>query len=460
MVEIEATGLHRYFSGVSPQVAFICVLPFILLLLSIAILPLALPHFWEKNRNKAILASLFGLPVAGVFLYYDCNLLIRTMLEYGAFIGLLGSLFIISGGIYIRGSFKGTPLINTVFFAVGAVLANFIGTTGASMLLIRPLIRANQHRHYKVHTIIFFIFIVSNCSGILTPLGDPPLFLGFLKGVSFGWTFRLMPQFLFVVGVLLLLYFIIDRYLCKQEPECRCDILAHEEPILSERFGVEGRRNFILLFMIVLVSLFSGYILYHRPGPEIFGESFGAVLSQSVQIIAFAVLAVISYRVTPGKVHEKNHFSFHPINEVAILFAGIFAAMIPALLILETQGNRFGIDQPWQFFWLTGGLSSFLDNAPTYLTFTSLSKGMLKLTGEGLYSLATHPVGQQYLAAISCGAVFMGANTYIGNGPNFMVKSIAEHHKIKMPSFFHYTVWSVCVLVPIFILLTMIFLWV
>ncbi len=200
--------------------------------------------------------------------------------------------------------------------------------------------------------------------------------------------------------------------------------------------------------------MFSGSVLYKQTGPAIFGEPFGVVLSQAVQIITFIILAVLSFRVTPKKIHEHNHFHFHPIIEVAVIFAGIFAAMVPALMILEEQGGHFGVTQPWQFFWLTGMLSSFLDNAPTYLTFTSLAKGALYITSNGLAELMAHPVGMKYLAAISCGAVFMGANTYIGNGPNFMVKAIAEHQKIKMPGFFQYMIWSFGILGPLFVILT------
>lgn len=457
MTVTEAQGIYSFFAEVSGPAEALCVAPFVILLLAIAILPLIVPRFWEKNRNKALVSFLLGMPVAVFFLYHDWNVLARTFLEYGAFISLLGALFVISGGIYIRGSFRETPFVNTVFLGIGAVLANAIGTTGASILLIRPLIRANQARRHKVHTIIFFIFIVSNCAGLLTPLGDPPLFLGFLKGVEFMWTFRLFPQFLFMIGTLLFVYFFVDRYFFRKEPKSYREFIAGEEEVLSERFGIEGRRNFIFLFLVIAVNLTAGYVLYHREGPVIFGESFGAVLSKSAQIIAFLGLAALSYYMTPRRVHERNHFEFHPINEVAVLFAGIFAAMIPALLILETQGMKFGVDNTWQFFWLTGGLSSFLDNAPTYLTFTSLAKGTLQLTGEGLYGLMSHPVGQHYLAAISCGAVFMGANTYIGNGPNFMIKAIAEHYKIKMPSFFGYMMWSLVVLLPLFFVVTMVF---
>lgn len=448
------SALYEVFANMSAGRVALFTAPFIILLLCIAILPLLVPHFWEKNRNKAFLSTALGMPVAFFFLYKDWNVLAKTATEYGAFIALLGTLFIISGGIYVRGSFKGHPLTNFTFLATGALLSNFIGTTGASMLLIRPLIRANQDRQYKAHTIIFFIFIVSNCSGLLTPLGDPPLFLGFLKGVPFAWTFGLFPKFVYMMTWLGAAYLITDIFLFEKEKKRVRHHVISETPILSERFGIEGRRNFPLLGFVMAVILFSGYVLYPRKGPVIFGEPYGVVLSEAFQIISFTVLAVISYKLTPKRVHEKNHFNFDPIKEVAILFAGIFATMIPALIILETRGGKLGIHEPWQFFWLSGSLSSFLDNAPTYLTFTSLAKGVLGLTGEGLRGLVADPVGHKYLAAISCGAVFMGANTYIGNGPNFMVKSIAEHQKIKMPSFFGYMIWSACVLIPAFIFIT------
>lgn len=431
-------------------------MPLLLLLLCIAVFPIVNRRFWEKNRHKAIVSLIIGAPVAIYFLFHDWMALARTFLEYGAFIGLLGSLFVISGGMYIRGSFRDTPLINTAFLAIGAVLANLIGTTGASMLLIRPLIRANRNRHHKIHTIIFFIFIVSNCGGALTPLGDPPLFLGFLKGVDFGWTLRLFPQWLSVVGALLCIYYAIDRHFFRREPKHLRDQVMREA-LISERFGVEGRRNFIPLLLVIAATLVSGYVLYRQEGPAIFGESFGAVLAKTSQIVFFSFLAILSLKMTPRRVHERNHFEFRPMIEVAILFGGIFVTMIPALMVLEARGGIFGMRQPWQFFWLTGGLSSFLDNAPTYLTFTSLAKGVLQLTGDGLYELAVHPLGQKYLAAISCGAVFMGANTYVGNGPNFMVNAIAEHQHIRMPGFFQYMLWSLSILAPVFALVSLIY---
>ncbi|MBF0494057.1 MAG: sodium:proton antiporter [Candidatus Omnitrophica bacterium] len=452
----ETPGIHEFFASLSAPSAFFCVMPFFLMLLSIAVFPLVAPGFWDKNRNKGIVAAIFALPSVIFFMVRDWNILAKTVLEYGAFIGLLGALFVISGGIYIRGSFKGKPQVNMFFLAIGAVLANVVGTTGASMLLIRPLLRANHERRYKVHTVIFFIFIVSNCGGILTPLGDPPLFLGFLKGVTFGWTFRLFPTFLFVNVILVLVYYFIDRYFFKRESDTVKEA-ENEAYVLSESFGIEGRRNFVLLIALMLTSLFSGYVLYRLRGPDVFGEPFGTALAAVVQITAFTLLAVISYGVTPKNVHERNNFHFHPIIEVGVRFSGIFASMIPVLLILEEQGAKLGVHQAWQFFWFSGGLSSFLDNAPTYLTFTSLAKGVFHIGGAGLGGLMSDPAGGKVLAAISCGAVFMGANTYIGNGPNFMVKAIAEHSGVKMPGFFAYMLWSLCILIPLFIAVTFIF---
>ena len=454
---MEAEGIKTYFAGLGPGAAVLFIAPFVLILLSLATLPLIAPHFWEKNKNKALVSLGLALPVALFFLFRDWHTLAGTALDYAAFIGLLGALFTISGGIYVRGSFAGLPWVNALFLLIGALLSNLIGTTGASMLLIRPLLRANHLRHHKAHIVIFFIFVVSNCSGLLTPLGDPPLFLGFLRGVSFAWTLGLAPQWLFVNACLLVLFFLFDFYwFHKEHLETRA-ILKKNEGYLSERFGIQGLFNFFHLAMVVGLILLSGYLIYPMNGREIFGEPFGAVVSKGVQAAGMILIAVISFRGTPGEIHEKNHFNFHPIIEVAVLFAGIFVAMAPALLILEMQGARLGVTEPRQYFWMSGALSSFLDNAPTYLTFTSLAKGALGLAGEGLAGLMRHPVGARYLAAVSCGAVMMGANTYIGNGPNFMVKAIAEHAKVKMPSFFGYMAWSVGVLIPIFIGVTFVF---
>ena len=455
---VEPNSVHHFFAGLGPAAIALFAAPFTLMLLSLAVLPLRLPRFWEKNKNKAMVSFCLSLPVAAFFLMRgDWRVLASTGLDYAAFLSLLGSLFVISGGIYIRGSFAGLPLINTTFLLLGALLANLIGTTGASMMMVRPLLRANKTRHHKSHIIIFFIFIVSNCAGLLTPLGDPPLFLGFLKGVSFIWTFSLWRQWLLVVSVLLGLFYLLDHYYFRQEHLDTRKILIKNEGYLSERFGIEGATNFLLLALVVGLILFSGYVIYPMEGPSLFGEPFGAVMSRLVQSIGMIFLAVWSHKMTAASIHEKNHFGFGPIIEVAVLFAGIFVTMVPALMILETQGGKLGVTSAWKYFWMSGALSSFLDNAPTYLTFTSLAKGALGIAGEGLKDLGMHPAGRVYLTAISCGAVMMGANTYIGNGPNFMVKAIAEEAGVKMPHFFGYMAWSLAILIPLFILTTVIF---
>ncbi len=452
------SAIKQYFADLTPAASLIFTAPFAILLGCIAILPLRLPHFWESNANKGKVAAALALPVFLFFLARDWHVLATTFLDYLAFIALLGALFTISGGIYIQGSFAGLPSVNAVFLLLGALLSNLIGTTGASMLLIRPLLRANHERKHKSHIVIFFIFIVSNTSGLLTPLGDPPLFLGFLKGVDFIWTLRLFKEWIFVLIALLTLFYLLDHYYFKKEHQDTHKILKQMHgQFLSERFSILGKRNFIFLAMVIGTILFSGYVIYPMDGPEVFGESWGGFLSKVVQMAGMLAAAVASYRMTPRNLHEKNNFGFGPIIEVAVLFSGIFVTMMPALLILETQGGKFGITHSWQYFWMSGVLSSFLDNAPTYLTFTSLAKGALNIPGEGLAGLMHHPQGSFYLAAVSCGSVFMGANTYIGNGPNFMVKAIAEHARVKMPGFFGYMAWSVGVLIPVFILVTFLF---
>ena len=416
------------------------VLPFALMLLGIAVMPLQLPHFWEKNRNKAILSAVLGLPVACYVALHDPMIVAHTALEYVSFLALLGALFTISGGVVLRGDLRATPLVNTGFLAVGALLANVIGTTGASMLLIRPMLQTNWPERKRVaHIPIFFIFIVSNCAGALTPLGDPPLFLGYLRGVPFFWTMRLIEEWIFAVGVLLALFYVVDRRAVAREARgWQVRDVAEYRPL-----DLRGKRNFFYLAGVVAAVLFS-------PGlPE-------GLVREGVRLGVMALMTGLSLATTPKEFREENGFSFGPINEVAVLFAGIFATMIPALEILRSHGAEFGISEPWQFFWLAGGLSSFLDNAPTYLTFASLAQGI----GPGAdtaVNMVGGAVSEKLLAAISCGAVFMGANSYIGNGPNFMVKAIAEEQGVRMPSFVGYMGWSSAILLPIFAVITLVF---
>jgi len=406
------------------------VIPFVAWLLTIALAPLFFEHFWEKNSNKAMLSFLFALPVLGYLLTHNMkHELWLSAEEYFSFIVLLASLFIVSGGILVEGDIEATPRNNIILFIIGAVLANFIGTTGASMVLIRPLLKINSQRTRITHIPIFFIFIVSNIGGCLTPLGDPPVFLGYLKGVPFFWTMSLLPMWLFNITAILTIFYFFDRWNYSQEPNAAISRDASEiQPI-----KVSGKRNtWFLLGIISAVFL---------PSP--------------VREIVMIAMSVMSLKVTPTRCREKNSFSFEPINEVAILFAGIFVTMIPALVILAERGSELGPTDPWHFFWVTGALSSFLDNAPTYLTDLTLAQGLAAHSS----SLPREVVGipSVYLRAISAGAVFMGANTYIGNGPNFMVKTIAETNGVRMPSFFGYFAYSCAILIPIFLIDTWLF---
>jgi Na+/H+ antiporter NhaD/arsenite permease-like protein len=430
------------------------VVPFAAILLSIAVLPLTTPHWWEKNRNKAIIAALLAIPTALYlvvgFGHDGGHSLQHAASEYVSFILLLGSLYIISGGIYVQGSLAGTPLVNTFVMAIGAVIASFIGTTGASVLLIRPLLRANAPRQNKAHVVVFFIFIVSNCGGLLTPLGDPPLFLGFLNGVPFEWTFGLWKQWLMVNGILLVVFNVYDQIILNREELARPGSQL-EEVEKHEPLRIVGLFNFIFLGAIVLIIYASGSGLLNGGKKWPYGWAEGAMLAT----------ALASYFLTPKLIHEKNRFSFAPIAEVAILFAGIFVTMIPALQILNVRGKDLGVNEPWEFFWASGSLSSFLDNAPTYLTFAATACGMQGIAAGTENILAVFlnkgPHTREILAAISCGSVFMGANTYIGNGPNFMVKAIAEENGVKMPSFFGYMAYSGLILLPIFAIVTVVF---
>jgi Na+/H+ antiporter NhaD/arsenite permease-like protein len=428
------------------------VAPFVCYLLLIATLPLFFGAFWEHNRNKLIVAALVSVPVL-VYLFGirtgGVQMLLRTGCDYVSFIALLAALFTISGGICLRGSLAGTPGVNSIFMAVGAVLGSVIGTTGASVLLIRPLLRANERRAYTTHIVVFFIFIVSNGAGLLTPLGDPPLFLGFLRGVPFTWTLRLAAPWALVNGVLLSLFTIIDRVIAvreKRHPR-RAAGISHFPASPQEPLRLDGGTNLFWLLGIVIVVFVMGTY-----GTPLFGDSYLRSLVQVLGMLGCGALSLVS---TKREIHEANRFNWAPIVEVAVVFIGVFVTMIPALSFLGERGASLGITKPWQFFWASGALSSVLDNAPTYLTFASLAVGVTNSTGatlsvENLGALAFHPSGQHLLEAVSCGAVFMGAITYIGNGPNFIVKAIAEQHHVRMPSFFGYTLWSFAILVPLF----------
>lgn len=443
------------------------IIPFVGMLLSIAIVPLVKPEWWEHNLLKvSILWSLlflipFGIAYgAGVLTF---NLLEIVLLDYVPFIVLLLGLFVAAGGIALKGTLAGTPKVNLAILLIGTLLASWIGTTGAAMLFIRPIIRANKWREKKAHVVIFFIFMVANIGGSLTPVGDPPLFLGFLRGVPFFWTMKLLPLMLMNIAILSILFFIIDTRAYKKElaagrsPE---DVMASGE---KEPLKIEGAHNFIFIGMIVFTVILNGKLgmmdsLKDANGVTVGLDVFEGIRLQInwfVQIIFILIAALLSMKTTKKSTRELNAFTFAPIKEVAELFIGIFITMIPALALLHAHGAELGLNEPWHFFWATGVLSSFLDNAPTYLVFMTTAASLGSTVGLNTAVGTILPIN---LIAVSAGAVFMGANTYIGNAPNFMVKAIAEENKIKMPSFFGYMLWSISILIPIFILDTLIFL--
>lgn len=427
------------------KMSILWIIPFAGILLCIAIVPLINGHWWHHNFPKV--AALFGVPMGIAMFIVLQTKTIHTIVEYGSFIALVGSLFVISGGILIRGSFKSSPLTNVVFLGIGSLIASFIGTAGASMVLIRPMLRINKDRKTKMHIFIFFIFLVSNIGGSLTPLGDPPLFLGFLQGVPFEWTLvHMLPGWAFMVVILLAVFFVFDTLMVKREGGVK-DLSGKKE-----KFQIAGGINFLFLAGVLATVIAYGYVFSKNEaikGLHPFAPDF-------LQMILMWGMAGLSLAFTSKPLREENGFTWFPVKEVAILFAGIFACMIPALNILEYMGStgKLVVEHPWQFFWMTGILSSFLDNAPTYLTFLSLAKTM---PAAGCTEVIGGCVPQAYLLAISMGAVFMGANTYIGNAPNFMVKSICEENDVPMPSFIGYMAWSIAILIPLFLAVTLVF---
>ena len=436
------------------EMSMLWVIPFAGMLLSIAVLPMVAHHWWENNRNQFLVSFGWASPILAYLGWLilaegdpghvASHGLAHAIEEYISFIALLGSLFIISGGILLKGDLEGTPTTNTAFLAIGAVIANVIGTTGASMLLIRPMLRTNSQREYVKHIPLFFIFLVSNIGGALTPIGDPPLFLGYLRGVPFFWTAEnLWHIWLFPVVVLLVMFFVVDSYFHRKEDKShRAEDLAERAPL-----GVSGSWNFALLGGVVAAVL----LLSPEQGVTDFRSYYA-------REIAMAGLAILSVWKTEKTIRTANGFTYGPILEVAALFCGIFITMIPATVLLQAHGASLGINEPWQYFWATGILSSFLDNAPTYVTFAALACGSVaECTSPEQLGALTQGSGEPLLVAISVGAVFMGANSYIGNGPNFMVRAIAEENGYKMPSFFGYVGWAALILVPVFILVTFIY---
>ena len=436
---------------------WLCI-PFAGLLLCIAVMPLVKGEWWEAHQPLVVVLWILVMVIPFALLY-GVGSAAETVLEctvndYLTFIVLLFGLFCVSGNITMEGDFAGSPRINVGLLALGTLLASCIGTTGASMLMVRPVIKMNSWRRRKSHIMIFFIFMVSNMGGCLTPIGDPPLLMGFMRGVPFFWSLHLFPVLIFNMVILLFVFYHLDKR------NYRRDIAEGRKPDISKpgtEFRIDGLHNIVFLIMIVAAVILSGVL----PGMPAFQDAagnargihiFGEVSLNYPSLIEIALIllaAFLSFKTTDKEVRVKNHFTWGAIKEVAVLFIGIFITMQPALMLLKAVGPNLGITEPYQMFWATGALSSFLDNTPTYLVFLTTA-GTLGFTGGISTTLGTLPA--KMLSAISCGAVFMGANTYIGNAPNFMVKSISDENGVNMPSFFGYMLWSVAVLIPVFII--------
>lgn len=438
-------------------------IPFAGILLCIALFPLVKPTWWEEHQAPVVLAwSLaFIVPfVMGFGAHHTAEVVLECIInDYLTFIVLLFGLFCVAGNITLEGDLAGSPRINVGLLLFGTLLSSWVGTTGASMLMVRPIIKMNSWRKRKRHIMIFFIFLISNIGGCLTPIGDPPLLMGFMRGVPFFWSLRLLPILAFNAAVLLFVFYHLDMRAYRK------DIAEGRKPDISKpgtEIRIAGLHNLIFLAAIVVAVLLSGTL----PSLPLFRNADGTVRGIPIlgevtltwpAVIEIAIIlasAWLSFRTTSAKVRTENHFTWGAIKEVAILFIGIFITMQPALMILKANGASLGLDSPYQMFWATGALSSFLDNTPTYLVFLTTA-GSLGFT-EGL-ATALGTVPAKMLVAISCGAVFMGANTYIGNAPNFMVKSISDENGVRMPSFFGYILWSLGFLIPVFILDTLIF---
>jgi Na+/H+ antiporter NhaD/arsenite permease-like protein len=434
-------------AGLGPAATAAAALPFGLLLAAIALLPTlpAAAAWWHRDANKLALASLLGL--AGVLQYAlpsgDWAGVGHAYLDYLAFVALLGSLFVITGGISVNMGRRASPLRNTALLTVGALLANGLGTTGAAMLLIRPLLRANRGRRHAGHLVVFFIFVVANCGGLLTPLGDPPLYLGFLAGVPFAWNLRMAKAWALVNGTLLLAFYLLERRAFARE---RPGVLAAQAQQGGLR--IRGLANVLLLGLVMVAVLLSAQ--WVAPAAEAWRAGAGAWASPLFQALALGALAAASWRLTPRAIHAENQFTLHPMAEVGALFFGLFGAMLPALAILEARAAAIPLDSPAHYFWATGVLSAGLDNAPTYLTFASLAAVKAGVPGGDLGLLAAR--APAYLEAVSMGAVFMGAMTYVGNGPNLMVRSVAARAHASVPSFGRYLLWSAGILLPLMLL--------
>ena len=435
------------------EIPFWILLPFIAMLLCIAIAPLVVEKQWEKNLNKLGVSVVLGSVVAIWMVanntaenHYTHHLLHQMVYDYIPFILLLAALFVVTGGIKVNGDIQATPKINTFILLIGFLIASLMGTTGAAMLLIRPLIATNSQRKYTTHTILFFIAIVANCGGLLTPLGDPPLFLLYLRGADFTWFLTLMPVWAFVGISLLVIYYFLDSYYYKKKEslEHLIDDARNQVPITFD-----GLINVVWLVAVVLSVMFinSSYI-------PAMGDEHAPVYVKLLREVVLLFIIILSLVTTKKSVRRANHYSWDPIVEVAVLFIGIFATMTPALIYLNAHASSLGLNEPWQFYYTTGLLSSFLDNAPTAVAFHSVASGLPLVEG----TTAVAGIQEVLLKVIATASVFFGAMTYIGNGPNFMVKAIAEQSGLRMPSFFGYICkFSLIVLLPLYVIAQLIF---
>lgn len=428
-------------------------IPFGIMLLMIAIGPLVAEKWWESNINKLIVSLFLGVPTAVCLIMGGMihDLEHQVLFDYVPFIVLLLALFVITGGIHLSGDIKAKPWVNTLFLGIGYILASLMGTTGAAMLLIRPVITTNQQRKHTVHTILFFIALVANCGGLLTPLGDPPLFMLFLRGAPFTWFLSMLPEWAFTGALLLIIYYFVDRYYYAKEDWTN---LANDS-LEYEKLRLTGSINFVYLIGVILSVAF----INEGTIPQMGEENAPLWLKFLREIVLLSLTGLSLYTTKKEVRYTQNKFTWAPIIEVAVLFLGIFTTMTPALAYLKAHAAELGLNTPWQFYYSTGMLSSFLDNTPTAVAFHSVATG---LTAEQMTAFACPIVAgipEILLKAISIGAVMFGAMTYIGNGPNFMVKAIAEESGIKMPSFFGYVLkFSLVVLLPIYIIVQLIFL--
>ena len=425
------------------EVSVWLLIPFVIMLLSIAVAPLVAERWWESNVNKLWYVVIISVPTAIILAAYGlgAQLWHQLVYDYIPFIVLLAALFVVTGGIRLHCTSVATPAVNTTMLFLGYTIASFVGTTGAAMLLIRPLLEMNRDREHKMHTVFVFIALVANCGGILTPLGDPPLFLLYLRGAPFSWFMEMYPQWVAVGVVLLVGYYLYDSWRYHYCETIGVRPHRHYEDETGFTINIRGAKNFIFLAGVVMC------VAFINPSTiPAMGEADAPLYLKFLREIALVVIIFLSLKMTKKKVREDNHFSWEPITEVAIIFVGIFVTMTPALLYLNQNAEMFGLTTSREFFYCAGLLSSFLDNAPTAVAFHTVASG-LKFTG-GLVA----GVDPTILKAISMGAVYFGSMTYIGNGPNFMVKAIAEQEGVKMPSFFGYMALSLTILLPVYAL--------